>query len=73
MNWKKIKTFDLGYFIGKSHFDEDGAQNYLIFQLMLEYLTLNNNKITKWKSKESYNERLEVISTSDYTLTPSTN
>ena len=22
---KKLKTFDLGYFIGKSHFDEDGA------------------------------------------------
>ena len=28
---KKLKTFDLAYFIGKSHFDEDGAQNYLIF------------------------------------------
>ena len=29
---KKLKTFDLGYFFGKSHFEEDGAQNYLIFQ-----------------------------------------
>ena len=29
---KKTKTFDLGYFIGKSHLQEDGAQNYLVFQ-----------------------------------------
>ena len=34
---KKLKTFDLGYFIGKSHFEEDGAQNYLIFQLPYKY------------------------------------
>ena len=27
---KKLKTFDLGYFTGKSHFDEDGAQHYLV-------------------------------------------
>ena len=31
---KKIKTLDLSYFLGKSHFDEDGAQNYLVFQSM---------------------------------------
>ena len=27
----KLKTFDFGYFIGKSHFEEDGVQNYLVF------------------------------------------
>ena len=31
---KKLKSFDLSYFIGKSHFEEDGAQNYLVFQPM---------------------------------------
>ena len=30
---KKIKTFDLNYFRGKNYFDEDGNQNYYIFQL----------------------------------------
>ena len=25
---KKLKTFDSSYFIGKSYFEEDGAQNY---------------------------------------------
>ena len=28
----KLKTLDSGYFIGKIHFEEDGAQNYLVFQ-----------------------------------------
>ena len=30
----KLKTFDSGYFIGKSHFGEGGTQNYLVFQPM---------------------------------------
>ena len=29
---KKLKTFDSSYFIGKSHFEEDSMQNYLVFQ-----------------------------------------
>ena len=29
---KKLKTFDSSYFRDKSHFEEDGAQNYLVFQ-----------------------------------------
>ena len=28
----KLKTFDSGYFNRKSHFEEDGKPNYLIFQ-----------------------------------------
>ena len=70
---KKLKTFDLSYFIGKNHFDEDDAQIYLVFQSMLEYFTLNSKWITKWKSKGLSNESLEVVSTSDNTLTPSVN
>ena len=68
---KKLKSFDLGYFIGKTHFDEDGAQNYLIFQPILTYFTLKSNLITKWKSKELSNESLEVVSTTRNPLTPS--
>ena len=29
---KRLKTFDSSFFIGKSHFEEDGTQNYLAFQ-----------------------------------------
>ena len=28
---KKLKTFDASDFIGKSHFEDDGTQNYLAF------------------------------------------
>ena len=37
---KKLKTLDLSYFIGKSHFEEDGAQNYLVFQPLNKYFKL---------------------------------
>ena len=30
----KLNTFDSSYFIEKSHFEEDGVQNYLVFQPM---------------------------------------
>ena len=34
---KKLKTFDSSYFISKSHFEEDGTQNYLVFQPKYRY------------------------------------
>ena len=33
----KLKTFDSSYFIGKSHFEEEGIQNYLVFQPFNKY------------------------------------
>ena len=36
----KLKTFDSGYFIGKIHFEEDGVQNYLVFQPLTNMLKL---------------------------------
>ena len=50
---KKLKTFDLSYFIGKNCFEEDGAQNYLVFQPMRKYLQKisKTNNISEWKSK----------------------
>ena len=30
----KLQTFDSSYFRGKSHFEEDGTQIYLVFQPM---------------------------------------
>ena len=34
----KLKTFDSSYFHGKNYFDEDGNQNYYIFQSISKYL-----------------------------------
>ena len=49
----KLKTFYLSYFIGKSHFDEDGTQNYLAFQPIKKYFKVitNTDYVSSWKSK----------------------
>ena len=49
----KLKTFDSGYFVGKSHFAEDGTQNYLVFQPVYRYFKMitNTDYISSWKSK----------------------
>ena len=39
----KLKTFDSSYFIGKSHFEEDGTQNYLVFQPLNKYFKVIAN------------------------------
>ena len=41
--FNKLKTFDSCYFIGKSHFGEDGTQNYLVFQPMYRYFKMITN------------------------------
>ena len=40
---KKLKTFDSSYFIHKSHFEEDGTQNYLVFQPIVRYFKILPN------------------------------
>ena len=37
----KLKTSDWSYFRGKSHFEEDSVQKYLIFQPIIRYFKLN--------------------------------
>ena len=37
---KKLNTFDSIYFRGKSHFEEDGMRNYLVFQNILKELLM---------------------------------
>ena len=70
----KLKTFDSGYFIGKSHFEEDGTQNYLVFQPIFRYFKINTigvtNYVLSWKSKGLSDETIKPPSTSDNSLTP---
>ena len=69
---KKPKTFDLNYFIGKSSFEENGTQNYLVFQPMNKYFKVvaNAKYISSWKSKGLSDESIKPPSTSDKSLTP---
>ena len=72
---KKLKTFDLSYFKGKGHFEEDSTQNYLVFQPMYRYFKKTagvgiGNYIYFWKSKGLSDERINSVTTSNYSITP---
>ena len=71
---KKLKTFDSSNSIGKSHFEEYGVQNYLVFQPLNKYFEVTTNANTKyissWKSKGITDESIKPPTTSDYKLNP---
>ena len=69
----KLKAFDSSYFIGKNHFEEDGAQNYLVFPPIYRYFTVitDTDFISSWKSKQLSDESFKPPTTSDNSLTPS--
>ena len=68
----KLKTFDSSYFIGESHFEEDGTQNYLVFQPLNKYFKVitNTDYVSSWKSKGFSAESIKPPTTSDNSLTP---
>ena len=68
----KLKTFDSSYFIGKSHFEGDGTQNYLVFQTLNKYFKLitNTNYISSRKSKRLSAESIKPPATSNNSHTP---
>ena len=69
---KKLKTFVSSYFRGKSHCEEDGTQNYLVFQPIHTYFKVitNTKYISKWKSKGLPNQGIKPPYTSDNSLSP---
>ena len=70
--FKKLKTFASSYFRGKSHFEEDGTQNYLVFQPINKYFKVIANKlyISSLKSKGLSYKTNKPSVTSDNSLTP---
>ena len=75
--FKKLKTFDLGFFIGKNIFEEDGRQNYLVFQPLFNYFKVNaitnvTNYVLSWQSKGLSAKTIKPA-TSDNSLTPTIN
>ena len=71
----KLKTFDSSCFIGKSHFEEDGVQNYLVSQSMIRYFKVITitNYISSWKSRGLSAESIKPPITSDNSLIPELN
>ena len=67
--------FDAAYFRGKSHFEEDGTQNFLVFQPMYRYFKKiagagSSNYIYFWKSKGLSDERLDANTAYKHSVTP---
>ena len=71
---KKLETFDSIYFRDKSHFEDDGTQNCLVFQTVYRYfktVSINDSNILLWKSKVLSDESIKPPSTSNKMLNPS--
>ena len=72
----KLKIFDSIYFFGKSHFEEDGVQTYLVFQPLKKYfnvITSGNTKyISSSQSKGLSDETIQPPVTNNYKLNPKT-
>ena len=62
----------MSYFIVKNHFEEDGTQNYLVFQSLNKYFKLiaNTDYVSSWESKGLSAKTIKPPSTSDNSLTP---
>ena len=58
---KKLNNFDAAYFRGKNYFDNDGTQNYLVFQPVHKYFELNSGKVSLWVSKGLFNEKIASV------------
>ena len=71
----KLKTFDSSYFIGKSLFEEDGTQSYLVFQPVNKYFKVitNTDYVSSWKSKGLSAESIKPPTACDNSLTPAQN
>ena len=68
----KLEVFGSSYFCGKSHFKDDGTQNYLVFQGVYKYFrtAATTNKITAQKCNVLSDENIKLPATSDNTLNP---
>ena len=68
---KTLETFDSIYFRGKSHLEDNGIQNYLVFQTAYRYfkrVNTTNDHILSWKSKGLSDESTKPPTTTNNIL-----
>ena len=61
---KDLEKIDAAYFRGKNYFEEDGTQNYLVFQAVYKYFERTGDKVSSWKSKGLSDEKIICNTTS---------
>ena len=66
----KLQALASSYFSGKSHFENDGSQNYLVFQPVYSYFKriATSDHISVWKSEGLSNESIKPPAASNYNL-----
>ena len=73
---KKVKheAFDSSGFCCENHFEDDGRQNYLVFQLVNRFFkkVASSYHISKWKSKGLSNESIK-FPVASISLAPASN
>ena len=67
---QKLAQVKIGYYRGKSHFKEDGTQNYLALQPINKYFKViaSTDYVSSWKSKGLSAETIKPSATSDNSL-----
>ena len=71
---KKLETCDSIYFQDKSHFEDDGIQNWLVFQTVSRYfqaISANDSNILSWKSKGLSDQSIKPPTASNKMVNPS--
>ena len=61
---QKQEKFDAAYFRVKNYFEEDDAQDYLVFQPVYKYFQKTGDKVSLWKSKGLSDEKIISTTTS---------
>ena len=65
--FKKLHKFNVAYFRGKNYFEDDGTENYLVFQPIYKYLKTTgalNNDFSSWKPKGLSDEEIKSFTVS---------
>ena len=59
---KKLQTFHASYFKDKNYFEEEGSQNYLVFQIMKTFFKKigDAESILEWKFKGLSDESIKT-------------
>ena len=71
-----MEAFDSIYFHVKSHFEDDGTRNWLVFQSTQKYfktVSTTDSNILSWKSKGLSNKSIKPSATSNKLLNLSLN
>ena len=73
--FKSLQAFDSSYLRGKNNFEEDGIQNYSVFQPMYKYFKKigNTDHFSEWRSKGLSDEVIKPPATSEDSLAPTLN